>query len=279
MEKAEKFNRGIRKLGTSDGLSYLDQFRILITQIGNALGYVRLVKTGGLQACSQAIQFIPDLDDIVPLAPLCKEAGLSTETQESAENFDLLVSNLIKNFAEGTEYFKLLVDVFSSEFRNPKHVHLKNFYVIVPPLTVNFVEHMSACKERIGKKGQVTAAAFTDDGFAMGVAYILKLLDQYEEFDSLQWFQSVEDKFNKEKLQIEKQHKISSAGATLDEKLTQTLSLSYKRSDQYRKEFDMVYFALRSARIFFRTDTQVELIPKKKDVPSETSSAKSGVVG
>lgn len=42
-ERAEKFHRGIRKLGlTSMGLTYLDQFRILITHIGNALGYVRM---------------------------------------------------------------------------------------------------------------------------------------------------------------------------------------------------------------------------------------------
>lgn len=34
-ERAEKFNRGIRKLGiTPDGQSYLDQFRQLISQIG-----------------------------------------------------------------------------------------------------------------------------------------------------------------------------------------------------------------------------------------------------
>ena len=33
--KAEKFNKVIRKLGVSEeGLSYLDQFRVLITQIG-----------------------------------------------------------------------------------------------------------------------------------------------------------------------------------------------------------------------------------------------------
>ena len=33
--RAEKFNKVIRKLGVSpDGLSYLDQFRTLITQIG-----------------------------------------------------------------------------------------------------------------------------------------------------------------------------------------------------------------------------------------------------
>lgn len=37
-ERAEKFNRGIRKLGiTPDGMSYLDQFRQLISQIGMEL--------------------------------------------------------------------------------------------------------------------------------------------------------------------------------------------------------------------------------------------------
>lgn len=34
-ERADKFNKGIRKLGlTADSESYLDQFRTLITQIG-----------------------------------------------------------------------------------------------------------------------------------------------------------------------------------------------------------------------------------------------------
>jgi WASH complex subunit 7 len=34
-ERADKFNKGIRKLGlTPDGLSCLDQFRMLITHIG-----------------------------------------------------------------------------------------------------------------------------------------------------------------------------------------------------------------------------------------------------
>jgi len=36
--------------------------------------------------------------------------------------------------------------------------------------------------------------------FLIGVAYILKLLDQYKEFDSLHWFQSVQDKYSKEKV-------------------------------------------------------------------------------
>ena len=35
-----------------------------------------------------------------------------------------------------------------------------------------------------------------------GLAYILKLLDQYHEFDSLHWFQSVADKYRKEKVGV-----------------------------------------------------------------------------
>ena len=83
-ERAEKFNKGIRKLGlTPDSLSYLDQFRELITQVGmsfvrkvlfsfarffnilrvffcvgNAMGYIRMVRSGGLHCVSNAIRLV-----------------------------------------------------------------------------------------------------------------------------------------------------------------------------------------------------------------------------
>lgn len=249
-DRADKFNKGIRKLGlTPDGESYLDQFRTLITQIGNAMGYIRMVRSGGLHCCSNAIRFIPDLEDIVNFEELTREEGLSPECQFAARNLDNVIENLAKNFAEGTEYFKMLVDVFAPEFRNPKNMHLRNLFVILPPLTLNFVEHSISCKEKMNRKNKV-GAAFTDDGFAMGVAYILKLLDQYYEFDSLHWFQAVRDKFNKDKEQLGKQ----SAGGRADEKLQQTMSLTAKRLDQTLQEYEFLYYSLSSARIFFRAD-------------------------
>ncbi len=249
-DRAEKFNRGIRKLGvTPDGLSYLDQFRILISQIGNAMGYIRMIRSGGLHCCSNAIRFIPDLEDIVCFEDLCREESLSEECQSSAKQLDQVISNLSKNFAEGTEYFQLLVDVFAPEFRDQKNMHLRNFFVILPTLTLNFVEYMISSKEKMNKKNKV-GAAFTDDGFAMGVSYILKLLDQYQEFDSLHWFQSVTAKYNAEKAQSGNQ----SSSRKADEKLQQTITLTRKRLDMYQQEFDLLYYSLRSARIFFRGD-------------------------
>ncbi|KAJ0069384.1 hypothetical protein NL108_004201, partial [Boleophthalmus pectinirostris] len=235
-ERAEKFNRGIRKLGiTPDGQSYLDQFRQLISQIGefiisNAMGYVRMIRSGGLHCCSSAIRFVPDLEDIVNFEELVKEEGLSTETQRAAGVLDSVLGDLTSNSAEGTEYFKMLVAVFAPEFRSMKNMHLRNFYMIVPPLTVNFVEHSISCKEKLNKKNK-TGAAFTDDGFAMGVAYILKLLDQYLEFDSLHWFQAVRDKYRKEMSAVVKEQSVQATSQ--DEKLLQTMNLTQKRLDVY----------------------------------------------
>ncbi|XP_053318537.1 WASH complex subunit 4 isoform X2 [Spea bombifrons] len=272
-ERAEKFNRGIRKLGlTPDGQSYLDQFRQLISQIGNAMGYVRMIRSGGLHCCSNAIRFVPDLEDIVNFEELVKEENLSEETQKAARQLDFVLSDLTRNSAEGTEYFKMLVDVFAPEFRSAKNIHLRNFYSIVPPLTLNFVEHSISCKEKLNKKNKL-GAAFTDDGFAMGVAYILKLLDQYQEFDSLHWFQSVREKYLKEKRVVSKQQSVQSSNQ--DEKLLQTMNLTQKRLEIYLQEFEFLYFSLSSARIFFRADkTAAEENLEKKE--KETSKLSSG---
>uniref|UniRef100_A0A2K6LI73 WASH complex subunit 4 n=1 Tax=Rhinopithecus bieti TaxID=61621 RepID=A0A2K6LI73_RHIBE len=271
-DRAEKFNRGIRKLGiTPEGQSYLDQFRQLISQIGNAMGYVRMIRSGGLHCSSNAIRFVPDLEDIVNFEELVKEEGLAEETLKAARHLDSVLSDHTRNSAEGTEYFKMLVDVFAPEFRRPKNIHLRNFYIIVPPLTLNFVEHSISCKEKLNKKNKI-GAAFTDDGFAMGVAYILKLLDQYREFDSLHWFQSVREKYLKEIRAVAKQQNVQSGSQ--DEKLLQTMNLTQKRLDVYLQEFELLYFSLSSARIFFRADkTAAEENQEKKEKEEETKTS------
>ncbi|CAL1261517.1 unnamed protein product [Larinioides sclopetarius] len=265
-DRAEKFHRGIRKLGlTNDGQSYLDQFRLLISQIGNAMGFVRMIRSGGIHCCSNAIRFIPDLDDIITFTDLCEDEKLATETISGAVKLDSVISNLSKNFSEGTEYFKLLVDAFAPAFQDPKNGHMKNFFIIVPALTINFVEQSISSKEKLSRKNKV-GAAFTDDGFAMGVAYILKLLNLYQDFDSLHWFQSVQEKYSKDRIDAHKQ-KTAAVGKE-DRKLLETMNLTNRRLEVYQQEFDLLNYSLSSARIFFRADLSAE---EEKDEKNATA--------
>jgi WASH complex subunit 7 len=58
------------------------------------------------------------------------------------------------------------------------------------------------------------------------------LLDQYEEFDSLHWFQSVKEKYNKDKAALGKQRSVASKD---DVKLQQTMTLTARRLDIYKQ--------------------------------------------
>lgn len=245
-ERAEKFQKGIRKLGVSAGdLSYLDHFRQLITQIGNALGYVRLIRSGGLHACANAVSFLPGIETTVTFEVNTKNLNYSEPTQAAAKRLDDDIGNLVRNFTEGIQYFKLLVDVFATAFRDTKSHHLQQFYAIVPPLTLSFIDNAVSNKEKIFKKNK-DGAAFTDDGFAMGIAYINALLDQSAELDGLQWFETVNQHLNDEKILAKK--KIDGD----DEKLQQTRALTLKRLAERTAEFQLLYYSLSGARVFFK---------------------------
>jgi WASH complex subunit 7 len=62
--------------------------------------------------------------------------------------------------------------------------------MIVPALTINFIDNLLIAKEKLGK-AKANDMYFTDDGFSLGVAYILRVLKQSFHFDCLNWFKSV----------------------------------------------------------------------------------------
>lgn len=201
-ERAFQFNRDIRKLGVSDsGKTFLDQFRMLITEIGNALGYVRMVRSAGMNYCSNAIKFVPDLnhthfkfaayagdglaretDDETGEETQAAVTGakLSRETVIAATNLDSVISTLAKNFSENNDYFKVLVKVFQDVTASDEQKHLVNFYHIIPALTINFVETTVQAKDLMYKNTRRRESYFSDDGFAIGLAYILAILNQGE---------------------------------------------------------------------------------------------------
>lgn len=127
----------------------------------------------------------------------------------------------------------------------------------MPTLIINYIEYIVAAKENMSKKSKDLGTCFTDDGFAMGLAYVLRVLNQNIEFNSLHWFKAVRQKFTAELDQLAKAHEentgnSNTSNSNYDAKLQQTLALSEKRINTIQHEFDLLYCSLNSAKIFFQ---------------------------
>ncbi|RHY06900.1 hypothetical protein DYB36_008100 [Aphanomyces astaci] len=188
---------------------------------------------------------------------------LSNETAVAAKNVDAVVANLSRNFSENNDYFHVLVQVFQQVVASQKHLGL--FYQIVPALTINFIETSVQAKDLMYKNTRRRESYFTDDGFAIGIAYLLAILNQGQAFDSLHWFEEVERKFDADEAAfIVKQgerdarkhamgdKKETAADLIEDEEEVHTLQLTAKRIELHRHEFDLLNWSLNGARIFFK---------------------------
>ena len=61
---------------------------------------------------------------------------------------------LTNNFSDKSDYLRMMVKVFE-KIRGSDNKHLKLFYLLLPPLTINYVENMLMAKERLTKKNSV----------------------------------------------------------------------------------------------------------------------------
>jgi hypothetical protein len=66
--------------------------------------------------------------------------------------------------------------------------------MIIPPLSINYVEYMAKGKEQINKK--ISSKAFLyDDGFTLGVSFFINLLKQHEYVKILHWSEAGQNYF------------------------------------------------------------------------------------
>jgi WASH complex subunit 7 len=198
-ERAEKLSKDIKKLGTlgKKNLTYLDTFRQLISTIGNALGIVRMIRNASLKDNSNLIRFIPKIIEELKFEDVAEELGLKGETFEACKMFDISVRLLFKQEEDATDFLRILVKNFEGAFDGADCAHLKLFHLILPSLTLNFIEHVMRGKDKIFKRNN-KEAFISDDGFALGSSYLLKILDQNEAFKSLNWFQHMNEKFERD---------------------------------------------------------------------------------
>jgi len=244
-ERAEFVCNDIKNLvKTKDENTLVDKLRIFITQIGNALGFIRTIRSALLEFNSQNLKFFNhDPKDFQTLNKFCDlndELFKRTNSnfQESIELLNLSKDNTIN-------YLVVLLNSLESVFTIKSVPDLELFYFLAPAVTINYVETLIVSKDKILKKN-IKDAYFTDDGFVLGLAFLLRVFGLDEKFESLHWFQSVIDKLaNDEKLNL------NSKKGKEDVMMQQNMSL--RRIQTYKTEFELLYYTYNSANILFNS--------------------------
>lgn len=121
-------------------------------------------------------------------------------------------------------------------------------------------------KEKLPKAAGRHESSFTDDGFALGLAYILRILDQNDAFNGLHWFESVNNHIGTRRTEgvtlranIEKgklEPKVNRAAAAAahaknEEDLLQH-AVTMKKLTNVQMEFDLFFYSFSGATIFFQ---------------------------
>lgn len=285
----------------------LDSLRQSITQIGNLLAFIRMLKSGALNCASKSVEHLPNIDDLSDLK-LTKfvrgefQAYHCETLSKACENFDQCLEDLEENFSPKTDYFNIIINLFmntlsdksnfasnaatvnkqdsedkrsisdpdeyphttnkrqvtnddlgeqSTRTSNLRLDHLRLFFLLVPALTINYIDYIINCKERVSSRSSVArfGALISDDGFPMGVAFLLTVLNQTQDFARLEWFKQVRAKLNLDKNEVKQRIEDS----RYEESLKQTSSMTLARLNRLGIEYVALDITISSALLFFRS--------------------------
>ncbi|KAH8280735.1 hypothetical protein KR054_005175, partial [Drosophila jambulina] len=252
-ERAENFLRKIRKLGfASNGETYMDLFRKVITQVGNAVGYVRLLQAGSKNANYRSRSYMPKVGSQFGAGEEVRE-GLMEATASAIREYEKSVGHMRECYSGNTNYFKLLVQGFKPFLCNPHNHHLKTFYLITPALIMNYIDYRVKEKLKIHQKDLSKMSLF-EDGFAVGLVYILSMLNQQGEFHELGWSQTTAQQLKEQRAKVRNLLAGQQASATTPthEKLSQTMAITEHHVNAYEHEYNLLYATLSSSEIFFQ---------------------------
>lgn len=123
---------------------------------------------------------------------------------------------------------------------------------------MNYIDYRVKEKLKMYKKDQSKCSLF-EDGFAIGLVYILNMLNQLGDYHELGWNQTTTQQLNAERLKLK--HILSTQNrdqghapppTEMDEKLLQTVAITERHINAYDHEYKLLYATLSSAEIFFQ---------------------------
>lgn len=244
-ERAEQLMNDIKQYAKSDLTTIIDHLRSYIAHLGNALAYVRTIKAALTEYQNQSLKYF-SLGSSSPslLVDYIKNITNADEITKNTGNIlNETLTLLDRTGNKKTNYLVVLIDTFEDIFTSKNIPDIDLFYFLIPALMINYVETLIVAKDKLFKKN-IKEAYISDDGFVLGIVYILKVFKQESLFDSLHWFNSSIEKFKNEEESFGNKNNYTSTG-NLEKKMT------LRKVEVYLKELELLSFTYNSSAILF----------------------------
>ncbi|XP_077235545.1 uncharacterized protein LOC143877406 isoform X2 [Tasmannia lanceolata] len=257
---AEDLNAAIGKVTFGDHeLSFLEQLHCVITEMGNALGLVRSLRAGCSRHACSISRFVYKPKGVRSFRENSQKLGFMDETVTAGRVMDMAIEKKYQP-EELMNYFLFLITAFSKELEKPEHLHFKDFFLLIPALITNLVDCKVHFKDKMLRRSRdVGNQIIMDDGFMVGVVYILKITGQEILFDELNWFASTSKQLAEALLSLEEsqsteQRKTSGFsglklwGQAASPPISTEAQKGIDKLKRYQRELELIQYGLNVSR-------------------------------
>lgn len=174
--RALTFAQEIKKLATGN-INALEQCRIAISEMGNIVSLVRMVRAAKRRVLSGELPFILSYSGSdTTVNDLNNNDSTSAKT-----GLDDVISAILQK--SDPDFVQALVSGLRGVTNQSESGIPNNFFCIVPALCLCWMEISCQGKEMMHKKNITRDGYFTDDGFAVGLAFVLSVFGQTKSYE------------------------------------------------------------------------------------------------
>jgi WASH complex subunit 7 len=183
-DRALTFAQEIKKIVVVSGINALDECRTAISEMGNIVSLVRMIRAAKRRV----------LSDKMPFVSTCSAAdtyegfrdGKTTQennTTSAKSGVDDAIWNILQK--SDPDFVRAFINVFQDGIKQSelRGLVFGSFFCIIPAICLCWMEASCQGKEMMNKKNITRDGYYTDDGFAVGLAFILAVLDQTKSYE------------------------------------------------------------------------------------------------
>lgn len=260
-------------------MNKVDDFRLLITFIGNSLAFIRILRTASFNYMSKNIEYLPYIEEIeASFKDTCQVLEFKSKALlDCCADLDKFIDMMKDKFEnteekkEETDYLRGLSKRYVGKLSGEGFAKLQFFYMLIPALTLEYIQSLLVAKEKLLKKN-FKGGYISDDGFIVGLAYLAEILGQSKNFEETLWFNEVKEQVSmqikdlEDKLaKLEEDKKAKTEPTTKkSEKVTESAKDKYKDDESielgpllrfkksFLEEFVLLENGFKAAHILFK---------------------------